>query len=163
MYSQLLSCVQFFETPWTAAHQAPLSMEFSRQKYWSGLPFPPPGDLPDPGIEPGSPASPSPASTFLPTVPPGKCSTQYSVAIPAVLPSETILHIVYWNYISFLVQLFVFPGVDSCLIFLFSVFFQHESKHVSHSVVSDSLGPPWTVTRQAPLSMKFSRQEYWSG
>ena len=43
-------------TPWTAAHQAPLSMGFSRQGYWSGLPFLSPGDLPDPGIEPGSPA-----------------------------------------------------------------------------------------------------------
>ena len=43
-------------TPWTAAHQAPLSMEFSRQEYWSGLPFSSPGDLPDLGIEPGSPA-----------------------------------------------------------------------------------------------------------
>ena len=42
-------------TPWTVAHQAPLSMGFSRQEYWSGLPFPSPGDLPDPGIEPGSP------------------------------------------------------------------------------------------------------------
>ena len=39
-------------TPWTVAHQAPLSMEFSRQEYWSGLTCPPPGDLPDPGIEP---------------------------------------------------------------------------------------------------------------
>ena len=43
-------------TLWTVVHQAPLSMEFSRQEYWSGLPFPPPGDLPDPGIEPGSTA-----------------------------------------------------------------------------------------------------------
>ena len=42
--------------PWTAAHQAPLSMGFPRQEYWSGLPFPSPGDLPDPGIKPGSPA-----------------------------------------------------------------------------------------------------------
>ena len=42
-------------TLWTVAHQAPLSMGFSRQEYWSGLPFPSPGDLPDPGIEPGSP------------------------------------------------------------------------------------------------------------
>ena len=42
-------------TPWTAAHQAPLSMDFSRQEYWGGLPFPSPGDLPDPGIEPVSP------------------------------------------------------------------------------------------------------------
>ena len=44
------------EIPWTVAHQAPLSIEFSRQEYWSGLPFPSPGGLPDPGIEPGSPA-----------------------------------------------------------------------------------------------------------
>ena len=43
-------------TPWTVAHQAPPSMEFSRQEYWSGLPFPSPGDLSDPGIKPGSPA-----------------------------------------------------------------------------------------------------------
>ena len=43
-------------TPWTVAHQAPPSMEFSSQEYWSGLPFPSPGDLPDPGIEPGAPA-----------------------------------------------------------------------------------------------------------
>ena len=52
----VLSCVPPFATPWTVAHQAPLPMEFSRQAYWSGLPFPPPGDLPDPGIEPRSPA-----------------------------------------------------------------------------------------------------------
>ena len=50
------SCVQLFATPWTVAHQAPQSMEFSMQEYWSGLPFPSPGDLPHPGIEPGSPA-----------------------------------------------------------------------------------------------------------
>ena len=50
-----LSRVQLFATPWTVAYQAPLSMGFSRQEYWNGLPFPSPGDLPDPGIEPGSP------------------------------------------------------------------------------------------------------------
>ena len=50
------SRVQLFETPQTVAHQAPLSMGFSRQEYWSGLPFPSPGDLPDPGVEPVSPA-----------------------------------------------------------------------------------------------------------
>ena len=53
---KLLGRVQLFATPWTIAYQAPLSMEFSRQEYWSGLPFPSPGDLPDPGIKPGSPA-----------------------------------------------------------------------------------------------------------
>ena len=51
-----LSRVRLFATPWTVACQAPLSMEFSRQEYWSGLPFPSPGDLPDLGIEPMSPA-----------------------------------------------------------------------------------------------------------
>ena len=52
-----LSRVQLFVTPWTVAYQVPLSMGFSRQEYWSGLPFPSPGDLPDPGIEPRSPTS----------------------------------------------------------------------------------------------------------
>ena len=51
-----LSRVQLFVTPWTVAHQAPPSMGFSRQEYWSGLPFPSPGDLPNSGIEPRSPA-----------------------------------------------------------------------------------------------------------
>ena len=49
-------CVRLFATPWTVTHQAPLSMGFPRQDYWSGLPFPSPGDLPDPSIEPRSPA-----------------------------------------------------------------------------------------------------------
>ena len=51
-----LSRVRLFATPWTIAQQAPPSMELSRQEYWSGLPFPSPGDLPHPGIEPGPPA-----------------------------------------------------------------------------------------------------------
>ena len=55
----MLSCVRLFATPWTVAHKAPLSIGFSRQEYWSGLPFSPPGDLPDPGIEPGSLVSPA--------------------------------------------------------------------------------------------------------
>ena len=52
---KLLSRVWFFGTPWTVTYQAPPSMGFSRQEYWSGLAFPPPGDLPDPWTEPGSP------------------------------------------------------------------------------------------------------------
>ena len=53
---ELLTCVQLFATSWTAAHQTPLSMGFLRQEYWSGLSFPSPGGLPNPKIEPGSPA-----------------------------------------------------------------------------------------------------------
>ena len=57
--AKLLSRVQLCATPWTVAHQAPLSMGFSRQEYWSGLPCPPLGGLPDPGIEPVSLTSPA--------------------------------------------------------------------------------------------------------
>ena len=60
----MLSCLQLFVTPWTIAHKAPLSTEFSRQEYWSGLPFPPPGDLPSPGSEPASLTSPALARGF---------------------------------------------------------------------------------------------------
>ena len=67
-----LSCVRLFVTPWTVAYKAPLSMEFSRQEYWSGLPFPSPGDLPDPGIKPKSPALQTDA---LPSEPPGNPPT----------------------------------------------------------------------------------------
>ena len=66
---QSLRCVQFFVTPWTVARQAPLSMEFSRQEYWSGLPCPSLGDLPHPGIKPGSPAL---QADSLPSEPPRK-------------------------------------------------------------------------------------------
>ena len=52
----MLSRVRLFVIPWTVAHQAPRSMEFSRQEYWSGLPFPSSADLPNPGIKPGFPA-----------------------------------------------------------------------------------------------------------
>ena len=64
-----LSQVRLFATPWTVAYQAPPSTGFSRQECWSGLPFPSPGHLPDPGIEPGSHALQADA---LPSEPPGK-------------------------------------------------------------------------------------------
>ena len=69
MYSYLLmlSHIQFLATTWTVTHQAPLSMGFSRQEYWSGWPCPPPGDLPDLGIEPVSLKSPALADRFFTT------------------------------------------------------------------------------------------------
>ena len=66
------SHVPLIATPWTVACQAPLSMEFSRQEHWSGLPFPPPGDLPNPGIEPMSHVSPALICRFFNIAPPGK-------------------------------------------------------------------------------------------
>ena len=108
MHAQLLSSVQLFATPWTVAREALLSMEFSRREYWSGLPFPSPGDLLDPGIKPGSPAL---QTDSLPPEPPEK---------PVLLLVKSLSR----------VQLFA---------------------------------TPWTVACQAPQSMGFSRQEYWSG
>ena len=69
MCAQSFSRVRLFATPWTVAHQAPLSMGFSRQGYWSGLPFPPLVDLPNLGIKPGSPALQADSFT---TGPPGR-------------------------------------------------------------------------------------------
>ena len=75
----VLSHVCLFATPWNVARQAPLSMGFPRQEYWSGLPFPPPGDLPNPGIEPSSLASPALADKFFTTEPPGKPILPYQI------------------------------------------------------------------------------------
>ena len=89
-----LSLVQLFATPWTVAHQAPLSMEFSRQDYWNGLPCPSPRDLPDPGTEPGSPTLQADA---LPSEPQGK---------PILAFTGELFHFVIF---LFLVVAFSFP------------------------------------------------------
>ena len=80
---KLLSGVWLFATPWTVAYQAALSMEFSRQEDWSGLPFPSPGDLPDPGIEPRSSALQADA---LPSEPPRK-PKHWRLALKIIMPT----------------------------------------------------------------------------
>ena len=82
---KLFSHVRLFATPWIVANQVPPSMEFSRQEYWSGLPFPSPGDLPDPGIKPRSPALWADA---LPSEPLGKpkCTIKCDVLKPSRKP-----------------------------------------------------------------------------
>ena len=67
MRAQSFSCVRLFATPWIVARQVPLSMEFCRQEYWSGLPCPSPGDFPNPGIEPKSLKSPALAGKYFTT------------------------------------------------------------------------------------------------
>ena len=94
VHTQLLSHVQLFATPWTTARQAPLSMGFSRQECWSGLPFPSPGDLPDPGIKPTSLAL---QADSLPSVPPGTlpmsmcdpCRNRWWATVPGVTTMTT--------------------------------------------------------------------------
>ena len=80
-----LSCVRLFATPWTVAYQASLSMGFSTQEYWSGLPLPSPEDLPDPGIEPGSPALEADALT---SEPPGKMMKVQRIVFLRIFQSE---------------------------------------------------------------------------
>ena len=79
------SCVQLFVTLWPVAQQAPLPMGFSRQEYWNGLPGSPPGDLPNPGMEPGSPAL---QAESLPSEPPGKPIPSQFQNVSALRPTE---------------------------------------------------------------------------
>ena len=119
-----------FATPWTVALQASLSMGFSRQEYWSGLPFPSPGDLPNPEIETVSIASPTLEGRFFTTVPPGKPINIYILKLYIYIICKYI-YIIYVKVKSLSrVQLFA---------------------------------TPWTVAHQVPLSMEFTRQEYWNG
>ena len=72
-----------FEIPWAVAHQAPLFIGFSRQEYWSGLPIPSPGNLPDPGIKPESSVAPALAGGFFTTEPPGK---PFGMCVQSLMP-----------------------------------------------------------------------------
>ena len=119
----MLSCVQLLVISWTVACQAPLSMEFSRQEYWSGQPFPSPGDLPDPGTGPTSAQLDSLLLGHLGSSKRGEGELQFSNPFC--------------------------KGVVAMLL-----------SHFSHVWLFVTL---WTVACQAPLSMEFSRQEYWSG
>ena len=83
------SHVRRFATPWTIAHQAPLSMGFSRQEYWSGLPCPPLGDLPDSGIKHASPVAPASQADSLPLSPWGSLpSATFITSDPKYIPKE---------------------------------------------------------------------------
>ena len=112
-----VSHVQLCMALWTIAHQAPLSVGFSKQEYWSGLQCPPPGDLPNPGMELTSLVCPASAGGFFTTSAP-------------------------WEALG---------GYERKKV---------KMKSLSHVRL---FATPWTVAYQAPLSMEFSRQEYWSG
>ena len=129
-----LSCVQLFATPWTVAHQAPPSMEFSRQEYWSGLPFTSPGDLPDPRIKPRSPALQAYA---LPSEPPGK----HFPAIKCTLFGGCIFSLEPWLTCTIFFNKYKFhvlrKSSRKCKIFLSSQFaFVLTLKLVKHKVAT---------------------------
>ena len=97
--AQSLSHVQLFATLWTIACQTPLSMRFSSQEYWSGVPFPPPGDLPKPGIKPTSPVAPALAGGFFTTEPPDSLIKYVMLIISALLsPFKMLICIAYFVF-----------------------------------------------------------------
>ena len=147
----MLSHIQLFATSWTVAHKAPLSLEFSRQVYWSGLAFPSPGDLPYPGVKLRSPALQ--ADSLLSAAAAGAKSLQSCPTlcdpidssppgspVPGILQARTLE----WVVISF------------------SNAWKWKVKVKLLSRVRPS-ATPWTTAFQAPPSMGFSRQEDWSG
>ena len=166
----MLSGVLLFVTPWTVAHQSPLSMEFSRQEYWSGLPFPAPGDLSNPGIETSSLASPTWASGFFTTSTTWEALKSKIVGSQSVLPlnqhqqqswpsSPDLLNQREWSPLPMLKVIFqrlltsakvrtTLTSMCTCVCLL---------SHVQSFVTL------WTVAHQAPLFSEFSRLEYWSG
>ena len=184
-----LSYVQLFMTPWIVAHQATLSMELSRQEYWSGYPFPSPEDLPNPGIEPGSPAL---QADSLPAEIPvkslaytfhkiqgwawecssGIVSTQWEIMVPST--HDVMNHFA----ISILLSLNrrVYLCVDWVLLFWYlrrligfeaikkvQICFNQKRDYkylCAHVWLSATI---WTAPCQAPLSTEFSSKEYWSG
>ena len=143
-----LQNVRLFVTPWTAAYQAPLSMGFSRQEYWCGLPCLPPVNLPNPAIEPRSPASQTDSLPLLLLLLSRfsrvrLCATPETAAHQAP-PSLGFSRQEHWSGLPF-------PSP------------MHESEKVKSLSRVQLFTTPWTAAYQAPPSMGFSRQEYWSG
>ena len=141
-------------TSWTVAHKSPLSMGFSRQEYWRGLPWPPPGDFPDLWIQPMSLMSSALAGGFLTTAAAAAAKSLQSCPtlcdprdgsppgspVPGILQARTLE----WFAISF------------------SNAWKGKVKVKSLSCVR-LFATPWSAADEAPPSMGFSRQEYWSG
>ena len=154
------SYVWLFATLCTKAHQALLSMRFSRQKYWSGLPCPSPGDLPNPGIEPKSLMSPALAGQFF--------TTSATWEAPAAAAAKSLQSCpILCDPIDGSPLGFPVPGILQArtlewvaISFSNAWKWKGKVKSLSHAQL---LATPWTVPYQAPLSMGFSRQEYWSG
>ena len=127
------SPVQLFATPWTAVHQAPLSMESSRQEYWSGLPCPSPGDLPDPGVEPVSPEA-------------------------SALQAASVLLSYLLNHKEIQAFFRLYSG-DKIQISLFKV--EKSETWVAQSF--QLFATPWTIAYQAPPSTWFSGKNTGAG
>ena len=165
MCTWVLSCVQLFVTPWTITFRAPLSLEYSRQEYWNGLPFPTPGTM----------------KTWTPSHMPIKLLLKVFLLIFLSIYTQCTLIIFILQLITFYKSLnsgFIYKSHTDKSCFTKMHLFKSTLKYIlidkchqliyteSESEVAKScpiLWTPWTVAYQAPLSMGFSRQAYWSG
>ena len=151
-----LSCVQLFATPTDfVAHQASLSMEFSRQEYWSGLPFPFPEELPNPGNKSRSPALQADSLPFELQGSLYSESESRSVLTDSLRPHR--------RQPTRLRRPWDSPGKNSGVGCHFHLRCMKVKSESEASQSCSLLATPWTATYQAPPSMGFSRQEYWSG
>ena len=133
-----LSRVRLFATPWTVAYQAPQSTEFSRQEYWSGLPFPSPGDLPNPGIEPWSPTLQADA---LPSEP-------YYLTISEVKVAQSCLTL--WDLMDYTVHGILQARILEWVAFAFSRASSQPKDRTQLSRIAGGFITSW-VTREALL------------
>ena len=156
------SHVWLFETHWTAAHQAPLSMWFSRQEYWNGLSCPPPGDLPNPGNESASLMSPALAGGFFTTSATWEAQNAIAAAARSLQSCLTLCDPIDGSPPGSPV-----PGILQArtLEWVAISFSKGWKRKVKVKLLSRVrlLATAWTAAHQALPSMGFSRREYWSG
>ena len=167
VHNQSFRHVWLFVTPRTVAHQVPLSMEFSRQAYWSGLPLSTPVDLLNPGIEPVPPVSPALTGGFFTTVPPGKPEISWALKLAAAAAKSLQSYLTLCDPIDGNPPGSPVPGILQartleCVAISFSNAWKWKVKVKSLSRVW-LLATPRIAAYQASLSMGFSTQKYWSG
>ena len=154
--------VPLFATLWTVTCQTPLSMEFSRQEYSSGLPCPPPGNLSDPGVKPRSLASPASAGSFF------TASATWEAQLPPAAAAAKLLQscLTLWDPIdgspsgSPVPRILQARTLEWVAISFSNAHWKVKVKTLSHVRL---IATPWTAAHQAPPSVGFSKQEYWSG
>ena len=135
-----LSCVRLFANPWTVAHQAPPSMEFTRQEYWSGLPSHSPGDLPDPGIEPRSLALQADVLPFEPPGTPSKSGPLIHLTLLSQLHPEDTTLAVAPEYCRLLLPMFssksfIVSGLTFRLLIHFEFIFVYGARKYSNFIL----------------------------
>ena len=152
-------------TPWTAAGQAPLYMGFPRQEYWSGLPCPPPRDLPNPGIESRFPTFQADSLLSEPPEKPKNTGIGCHALLQGIFPTwELNLGLLHCRWILYQLSHQGSPLGNMLLCKMYV--HMHTPTYLGGGLVAKScwiLATSWTAAHQAPQSIKFLRQKHWSG